>query len=137
MTCNGFNRSHRMKEIMSMCADRRGDFSADEYHHHHHDHSNSGNEQDAAETDTMTSTNSIGGATSNRRSWSSSYLGGASRCWSCTATDRETDEDDDDNDDDNKKNANADETHCRRTSKRQLSWIRKLNRKFRNSRDSR
>jgi len=138
-TCDGYNRSHRMKEIMSMCADRRGDFSADEYHHHdhpHHDYGNNGNEQDPAvtESDIVTTAWLTDGATSNRRSWTSSYLGGASRCWSCTATDRETDDDDNDN---GNNNVNADEEHCRRTSKRQLSWFRKLNLKLRNSRDSR
>lgn len=129
--CDGYNRSHRMKEIMSMCADRRGDFSADEYHHHDH-----GSEQDpnVTESDTVTTAWLTDGATSNRRSWTSSYLGGASRCWSCTATDRETDDDDNGNGNDN--NVNAEEEHCRRKSKRQLSWFRKLNRKFRNSRDS-
>lgn len=112
------------------CA-RTAGFSADEYHHHDH-----GSEQDpnVTESDTVTTAWLTDGATSNRRSWTSSYLGGASRCWSCTATDRETDDDDNGNGNDN--NVNAEEEHCRRTSKRQLSWFRKLNRKFRNSRDS-
>ncbi|XP_025205023.1 uncharacterized protein LOC112601549 [Melanaphis sacchari] len=126
------NIPHRMKEIMSMCADRRGDFSSDEYHHHHH-HINSGNEPDASQTNPNVMTTDR--TTLNRRSWSSSYFGGASRCWSCTATDRETD--DVDNDKGNDKNANVDETNCRRKSKRQLSWRQKLKRKFRNSRNSR
>jgi len=127
-TCNSFTRSHRLREIMSMCADRRGDFSTDEYHRH--DHGNSGNDQ----ADDVASTWSTSGATADRRSWSSSYIGGGARCWSCTATDRETD--DDEVDDDN--NLTADEAHCRRTAdSRWLSWVQKLNQKFRKSRDSR
>ncbi|KAE9536550.1 hypothetical protein AGLY_007339 [Aphis glycines] len=135
--CDGYNRAHRIKEIMSMCADRRGDFSADEYHHHDHPHHDHGNEQDptVTESDAVTTALLTDGATSNRRSWTSSYLGGASLCWSSTAIDRETE--DDYNDNGNENNVNAEEEHCRRTSKRQLSWFRKLNRKFRKSRDSR
>ncbi|XP_003243314.1 uncharacterized protein LOC100571867 [Acyrthosiphon pisum] len=131
-TCNSFTGSHRLREIMSMCADRRGDFSTDEYHRH--DHGNSGNDQ----ADDVASTWSTSGATADRRSWSSSYIGGASRCWSCTATDRETDDDEDDDDYGNNNNLTADEANCRRTAdSRRLSWVRKLNQKFRNSRDSR
>lgn len=134
-TRNSFTRSDRLREIMSMCADRRGDFSTDEYHRHYH--GNIGNDQVAVETepDDVALAWSTSGATTDRRSWSSSYIGGASRCWSCTATDRETD--DDDNDDDGN-NATADEAHSRRTSdNHRLSWVRKLNQKFRSSRDRR
>ncbi|CAI6369526.1 unnamed protein product [Macrosiphum euphorbiae] len=131
-TCNSSTRSHRLREIMSMCADRRGDFSTDEYHRH--DHGNSGNDQ----ADDVASAWSTSGATADRRSWSSSYIGGGARCWSCTATDRESDDDEDINDDEPNNNLTADEAHGRRTTdSRRLSWVQKLNQKFRNSRDSR
>lgn len=100
-TCNDFARSHRIREIVSFCADRRCDFSADDYHDH--DHGNNSNELVASVTepdDVAAVAWTSNGATSDRRSWSSSYLGGTSRsrCWSCTTIDRETDDDDDDDD---------------------------------------
>lgn len=136
-TCNNFTRSHSLRKIMSMCADRRSDFSTDEYHRH--DHGNSGIERIAVETepDDMVTVWSTSGEAADRRRWSSSHIGGASRCWSCTATDRETD-DDDDVDEDNS-NVTTDEAHYHRTSENhRLSWTQKLTRnKIRNSRNSR
>jgi len=135
-TCNSFTRSHNMRKIMSMCADRRSDFSTDEYHRQ--DQGNSGNEQMAIETepDDVATAWSTSGEAVDRRRWLSSHIGGASRCWSCTATDRETDDDDDDVDEDNN-NVTTDEAHYRRTSEsHRLSRTKKLTRKIRNSRDS-
>lgn len=125
---------------MSMCADRRSDFSTDEYHRL--DQGNSGNERVAVETepdDVATVWSTSGEAADDRRRCLSSHIGGAAlRCWSCTATDRETDdeEDVDDVDEDNN-NVTTDEAHYRRTSENhRLSRTQKLTRKIRNSRDS-